>query len=166
LLTHKKGWELTAATSVPAYTNNDGVTNEDLFKSFWLGYECELDDILFFYENKSSIMDHGKELCTGQTLQTTSLGNWRFKGNEEEVLEFHLPYFYAADGSGNFALLEAKIVRLTDEKKGSEALEIRIPVEFTDDVAKGVSNLILNTRGIKGSKAVKKYDFIFTYKAK
>jgi hypothetical protein len=89
-----------------------------------------------------------------------SLGNWRFVGNNEEVLEFHLPYFFAPNGI-NFAVLEAKVVDLKD---GS--LILRIPVEFTDDPSAKGPGKILNTRGPKGSKNPLKFDFTLTYKHK
>ena len=162
LLTHSKGWVLSTATSVPAYENKDGVKSENLFVSFF--DQCELDDILYFSKDGGSTMNFGKEICSWDNGTQMSLGNWRFVDATKEVLEFHLPYFFAANGI-NLALLEAKVVTLTDKEKGAETLQLRIPVEFTDDVTKG-SNKILNTRGPKGAKGVDKFEFILTYKAK
>jgi hypothetical protein len=155
LLIQKKGWELYTATSNPAYTNSSNVTSENLFVSFF--YPCELDDILYFNENKSSVLNFGKLICEDQTGKDVSLGNWKFKG--EEVLEFHLPYFF--DDDNNFALLEGKVIVLDEN-----TLQLRIPVEFVDDdtPAKGKGK-IRNDRGIKCAKGESdKFDFTLTYK--
>jgi len=151
LLTQKKGWELLTATSSPAYKNSDGEENENLFKVYF--EECELDDILVFNLDKSSFMKQGKNVCEGDG-KDISLGNWRFSPNEE-VLEFHLPYF--EDARGNFALLEARILVLNDK-----TLQIRMPIKFTDDPE--VKGGIMNKRGMKGTKVDPEYQWTFTYK--
>jgi len=151
-LTQKKGWELYTATSIPAFTNTDGVTSEDLTKSYF--YECELDDILYFYTNKSSILNYGKESCEEEVGKDVSLGNWQFIKNEE-VLEFHLPYFFDGD---HFALLEGKIVVLDEN-----TLSLRIPLKFVDDPAKS-GTFVVNKRGLKGIKDDAEYQFTLTYK--
>jgi hypothetical protein len=156
-LAQKKGWTLYTATSNPAYTNYAGVTSENLFVSFF--YPCELDDILSFNENKSSIMNFGKLICEDQQGKDVSLGNWKFKS--EKVLEFHLPYFFDADD--NFALLEGSVITLDEN-----TFQVRVPVTFVDDPAKGnatnVANVVKNTRGMKAAKGDAEFDFTLTYK--
>jgi len=158
LLTQKKGWELFAATSTPAFTNVDGVTNSNLFKSFWLGYECELDDILFFYENNSSVMNFGKEKCDGQTGKDQSLGNWRFIKNSK-VLEFYLPYFFDAEDDTRFALLEAEVLDLDDN-----TLQLKFKLKYDNGQEPTKAGKIKNDRGMRGAKSVTDYEFFFTYK--
>ena len=155
LLIQKKGWTLYTATSIPAYKNYEGVTSENLLVSYFI--ECELDDILYFYENKSSIMNFGKKDCEGQVGKDASLGNWRFLN--DNVLEFHLPYF--CDESDNLALLEGKVIVLDEE-----TLQLRVPVVFYGDPAKSQGK-IRNDRGIRNAKGDDdKFEFTFTYKAK
>jgi hypothetical protein len=153
LLTQKKGWTLLTATANPAYTNNDDVTSENLFVSFF--YECELNDVLFFYDTKSSIM---KEFCDDPKGKENSLGNWRFK-SDYEILEFHLPYFKDAADDKLFALLEGKKIALEEN-----TLTLRIPIEFADKSIAGKSGLVLNERGVRGAKSGYKGDFTLTYK--
>jgi len=154
-LIQKKGWTLSTATSIPAFKPNVGTPDENLFKSFFM--ECELDDILYFYENKSSILNFGKEKCGAPYPdgKDMSLGNWRLIKNAE-VLEFHLPYF--TDDDDKMLEIEGKIITLDDN-----TLVIRIPVDYSENAAKKMKNTrgATNLRGDDG-----KYDFTFTYKAK
>ena len=150
----KKGWTLSTATSIPAFENKSGVTNENLFVSFF--WDCEKDDILNFNQNGSSIMDLGKLICDDQTGKELSLGNWRFLKNEE-VLEFYLPYFFNEDNS--LARLEAKIVALD-----ANTLTLRIPLEYDNGLNPAKSGKIRNDRGVQDAKSVKNYEFILTYK--
>jgi len=155
LLTQKKGWELSTATSYPPYTNLDGETSEDLTKVYFL--ECELDDILYFYTTKGSTMNFGKEICDDQQGKEVSLGNWKFVGEKEEVLEFHLPYFL--DDNDNYALLEAK-VQVLDEN----TLTLRIPITFEDNPTKSFKRSRVVKSNMNGVKADPQYQFTFTYK--
>jgi hypothetical protein len=148
LLTQEKGWELYTATSNPAYTNSIGITSENLVVSFF--YACELDDILYFNKNKSSILNFGKLICDDQIGKEVSLGNWKFQG--EEVLEFHLPYFFDCDD--NFALIEAKVVVLDEN-----TLRLEVPLTFSDG-GKAAKRGLIST----GAKATENYVFTFTYK--
>jgi len=154
LLTQNKGWELYTATSIPAFLNKDGVSDENLKKSFF--WECELDDILHFYENGSSIMNHGKVICDGQSGKETSLGNWRLI-KDEEVLEFYLPYFYNDDDT--FYRLEGKIVTIDEN-----TLQVRLPIEYDNGVPSTKSGKIVNDRGMTGTRSITNYEFILTYK--
>jgi len=155
LLCQSKGWQLISATSIPAFTNKENVTSENLFVSFF--YPCELDDILYFNENYSSILNFGKLICDDQSGKDISLGNWRIIKNEN-VLEFHLPYFFNDDDT--FYRLEGKIVDLS-----SELLIVRLPIDFgsNDNPAKG--NKIRNDRWLGGAKGDDgKFEFTLTYK--
>jgi hypothetical protein len=154
LLTQKKGWELYTATSIPAFLNKEGVSNENLFISFF--WACELDDILNFNENGSSIMNHGKVSCEEGEGKETSLGNWRFL-KDEEVLEFYLPFFFNEDDS--FARLEAKVVTLDEN-----TLQLRIPISYDNGVPPAKSGKIVNDRGMTGTRSITNYEFILTYK--
>jgi len=154
LLAQKKGWELYTATSYPAYTNNEGETSENLFVSYF--YECDLDDILYFNENKSSILNFGKKDCEGQVGKDVSLGNWKFLS--KDLLEFHLPYFF--DTNDNFALLEGKVIILD-----ANTFQVRIPVKFSDKKSPAMPNLIRNDRGMKNAKGDEPdFHFTLTYK--
>ncbi|MCL2245741.1 MAG: hypothetical protein FWC10_01325 [Lentimicrobiaceae bacterium] len=156
LIVQKKGWELQTATSVPAYTNFAGVTNENLLVSFF--EDCEKDDILYFYDTKSSMMNLGKTICDWNAdKKEISLGNWKFRSitdNKADVLEFHLPYF--TDDKDNFALLEAKVVNLDEN-----TLTLRIPISFDENPAKSFNG----RRVVKtNSKVDPQYQFTFIYK--
>jgi hypothetical protein len=157
-LAQSKGWELFSATTIPAYTNKDGVKDENLFISYFEDYE--IDDILYFYENGSSIIKCGKKDNNGQQAKESSLGNWRLI-KDNKVLEFHLPYLEDASNNGNLALLEAKVITLDEN-----TLVLRLPVTFVDEpvAAKSSKNLILNTRGMKGAKGEITFDWTLTYK--
>jgi len=156
LLIQKKGWELYSATSVPAFTNKDGVVNSNLFESFF--YDYEKDDILFFYENGSSIMNYGKILESGTTEKEISLGNWRLI-KDDKVLEFHLPYFFNDDDT--FYQLEADISVLDES-----TMTLIMKVKYDNGVppTKSPINTIRNDRGMKGIRSVTDYTFTFTYK--
>jgi len=153
LLCQKKGWLLFSATSNPAFTNIAGVSNQNLFVSFFEA--CELDDILYFYDNKSSVLNFGKLICDWDEGKDISLGNWRLLKNDE-VLEFHLPYFFNDDDT--FYTLEAKIIAL-DENTMTLGMDINY-----DNGVDPTKGKIKNDRGIKGFRSVVDYYFTFTYK--
>jgi len=153
LLTQGKGWQLVSATSVPAFTNKDGISSPNLFVSFF--YACELDDILYFYMDKSSKMDNGKLLCDWDEGKVTSLGNWRFIKNDK-VLEFYLPYFFNDDDS--FAKLEGNFV--VDDN----TLTLMINIDYDNGPDPAKSGKIVNDRGLQGTRSVTNYDFTLTYK--
>jgi hypothetical protein len=151
LLTQKNGWELVSATSIPPYENSDGVTGENLFEVYF--DECELDDILYFYANKSSELNLGKKQCDWDgDLKIKPLGLWAFKENYE-VLEFHLPYF--VDANDKMIELEAKVI------VSETALTLRIPLKFADTPAKGKRRHVCLSGN---AKADPDYNFTLTYK--
>jgi len=78
MLKNKKGWVLTAATSVPPYimaSTDDHIS--DLYKNYY--YDYELDDIYLYKEDGALQVDPGKLLPPagedGYTKVTT-LGTW------------------------------------------------------------------------------------------
>jgi hypothetical protein len=152
LLTQKKGWELFSATSVPAYTNIEGKTSENLFEVYF--DPCEQDDILTFNADLSAELDYGKIKCSWDGEgKVKPLGLWRFLENEK-VLEFKLPYFL--DFEDQMFLLEGKISTLD-----ATTLTLRIPITFASVPAKGKAK---NIRGIQNAKGDAEYQFILTYK--
>ena len=110
LLTQKKGWVLTSATSVPAFVPFEGAPNVDLFKSFF--YECELDDINIYKVGGDMMLNYGKDICTGQTGKEEFLGKWKFIEGKEDVIQTYLTAYY--DDKGNYDPLEAKIASISE----------------------------------------------------
>ena len=153
LLTQKKGWVLTSATSVPAYTNSHGITDENLFKSYF--DECELDDILYFTTGGSTL-NFGKNTCDYNDGKDMTLGEWRFTGSEE-VLVFHLPYF--VDNDDFMVRLEGKINILNEN-----TLTLRIPIADIDNDAAKSSKRGSIVVSSMDSKVDPKYQFTLTYK--
>ena len=90
LLSQEKGWQLTAGTCDPPYELGDGSPISNLFEGFL--YDCELDDIIFFYKNYTQYLNFGKTLCEWESGIGINLGNWKIR-ESENVLEFQLPYF-------------------------------------------------------------------------
>ena len=148
LLTQEKGWMLTAATCDPAFEMFDGSLIENLFDGFL--YDCELDDIIFFYKNYAQYLNYGKFRCEWEIETGIKLGNWKIK-EDENVLEFQLPYFY--DEYDNFARLQGKIVNLDNN-----TLKLIVPIVFDDGTK-------LTKRGFipSSTKTIKEYEFTLTY---
>jgi len=89
LLTYKNGWKMSKATSTPAYKNNDGVEDADLFESYF--YECEQKDVLYFKsdgDGKRTVLAHG---CFDDGKETT--GTWEFSDSDGKLLKFRIPFF-------------------------------------------------------------------------
>jgi len=96
LLTQKKGWVLSKATSTPAYTNSNGLTDADLSKSWYYGdYACELNDILYFKSDADGKRTVLASSCDGNIKQRETLGKWSFEKEDvdEILLKFRLPFF-------------------------------------------------------------------------
>jgi hypothetical protein len=148
LLTQDKGWQLTAGTCNPPYESIDGKLISNLFEGFL--YDCELDDIVFFYKNYSQYLNYGKILCDWESGIGINLGKWRIR-ESENVLEFQLSYFLETDDT--FAKLEGTIVVLDEN-----TLKLDIPITFDDGTK-------LAKRGLMslGTKATKDYVFTLTY---
>jgi hypothetical protein len=149
MLIQKKGWTLTAATSDPAYLlDKDGmdipITN--LFDGYI--YSDEIDDIIYFKENKSEILNYGKDKSTCNGLFTgteRSLGNWELV--TDKLLKFYFPAYEE--------LLEAVVLDISEE-----TLKLSVKINEDDGVgaAKG-----LPYRGAKGAKTIRPYTFTLTY---
>jgi len=146
LLTQEKGWQLTAGTCDPPFELGNGDLVSNLFEGFL--YDCELDDIIFFYKNYTQYLNYGKNLCDWESGIGINLGNWRIR-EDEGVLEFQLSYFFNEDDT--FAKLEGRIVILNEN-----TLKLDIPITF-DDGAK------LAKRGLMVSRSTKDYVFTLTY---
>jgi len=148
LLTQKKGWKLTAATSDPAYLlDKEGVdvpiTN--LFDGYI--YKDELDDIIYFKENKSEILNYGKDgsTCDGKYKGTErSLGNWELPN--DNLLKFYFPAYDE--------LLSAVVLTLDES-----TLKVSVKIAEDDEIVASPTY-----RGSKNaSKTVRDYVFTLTY---
>jgi len=154
LLTQKKGWEMFAGTSSPAYTNAEDKTSENLFEVWF--YDYDDDDILFF-NTGGAIVNFGKKLEPGTTAKEKNLGEWRLA--ENDILTFYLPYF--VDNDDLMVRLEAKVIVLDEY-----TLQLRIPIgDIDNDPAKSKSSkrgriVVRNA----DTKADPKYQFTITYK--
>jgi len=96
LLTNKKGWVLSKATSTPAYENSEGVVDSDLARSWYYGdYACELNDILYFKSDGDGKRTVLASNCDGNIKQKETLGTWSFVSEEVDnlKLKFRLPFF-------------------------------------------------------------------------
>ena len=91
LLSIKKGWVMSKATSTPAYTNRDGVTDADLAKSWF--YECELNDVLTFIDDKDGKRSVLTTSCNGNIKDKETLGTWEFTNTNPLKLKFRIPFF-------------------------------------------------------------------------
>ncbi|MCL1849934.1 MAG: hypothetical protein FWF70_00765 [Bacteroidetes bacterium] len=148
MLKQSKGWKLTAATSDPAYLllKEDGteVPITSLFDGFM--YDDELDDIIYFKENKSEILNYGKDksTCNGKfTGIERSLGNW------DLVTDTRLKFYFPAYEE----LLEAVVLALDES-----TLKVSVKIAEDDGEAK-----VLPYRGVTGTKTVRNYVFTLTY---
>ena len=98
-LTIKGGWKISKATSTPAYTNSDGVTDADLAKSWF--YECELSDVLEFKSDKDGNRTVLTTTCNTTVKEKETLGTWNFEDTNKDgesvehgtLLKFRLPFF-------------------------------------------------------------------------
>jgi hypothetical protein len=145
LLSQEKGWKLIAGTCEPPYESWDGTLSSDLFEVFL--FDCERDDIIFFYKNHTQYLNYGKFLCDWESGTGVNLGYWSIK-EDENLLDFYLSYFL--DENDNFARLEGKIIVLDDN-----TLKLDIPLVF-DDGSK------LAKRGLISSDAKAVIDYVFT----
>ena len=97
LLTDKKGWVISAATSTPGY-----LIGEDHISNLMDGYfnDWEKDDVLYFEANGNHSVDPGTKLPPegedGYTTKT-GLGSWKFIGDDKSKISMQLPFFYDDD---------------------------------------------------------------------
>ena len=144
LLMHSKGWTLTAATCDPAYQLEIGAPITNLFDGFISS--CEKDDIIYFNENGSQVLDYGKDKDTypcgvEKAEKEKSLGNWTLV--DDKTLKFYFPAYPQ--------VLTATI--LTAEDK---TLKLSVPIAEDDLISK-------EFRGVKDGKTVRNYVFTLTY---
>lgn len=136
LLTQEKGWVLSAATSSPAYALSDGSFATDLMKDGYL-YECELDDILYFYANRGLAINPGANLCDETDAEFAS--TWKLTSDENgKFLEYQIPFF------DDDELEVAEVLALSAD-------ELRVKYTFTDEEspAKGVYSFTLTYVPVK-----------------
>ena len=142
MLTQEKGWTLTAGTSNPEYELLSGGKISNLFDGYV--QSCELDDIIFFKENKSEILNFGKVRCDWDPDgKEVSLGNWNL------IDDSHLKFYFPAYEE----LLEAVILVIDDN---TLKLQFNFDEDDGDDPAKFA-------RGPKDPKTVRNYTFTLTY---
>ena len=121
LLTQKKGWVLSSATSSPAYQLTDGSYATNLMTEGYLK-AWELDDIIVFNENGSHLLNPGKNLPESAAdgfVAETSLGNWSFDNVENpEYIFMQVPFLFDFDAEGNFtfddAVEKCQVLSLTE----------------------------------------------------
>jgi hypothetical protein len=101
LIEAKNGWKLTSAISTPAYVSNSGTKITDLIKGGFL-QDCEVDDIMYFKENGSQLINPGKDKKTTNPedpdfncaeMGEKSLGNWKLADDDKSFTSFFIPYF-------------------------------------------------------------------------
>ena len=100
LLTQKKGWVLSSATSDPAYQLSDGSQAQDLISDKYLE-DFEVAYVIFFNENGNEIVKPGKVVAPENFdpewcyRAETSLGNWSFDNAENpSLINMQIPFFY------------------------------------------------------------------------
>lgn len=136
LLTQSKGWVLSAASSSPSYALSDGSFATDLINDGYL-YDCEVDDILYFYANGDLAINPGANLCEETDDEYAS--TWTLTSDENgKFLEFQIPFFYDNE------LEVAEVLALSAE-------ELRVKYTFTDDEspAKGTYSFTLTYVPVK-----------------
>lgn len=136
LLTQSKGWVLSAASSSPSYALSDGSFATDLINDGYL-YDCEVDDILYFYANGGLAINPGANLCEETDDEYAS--TWTLTSNENgKFLEFQIPFFYDNE------LEVAEVLALSAE-------ELRVKYTFTDEEspAKGTYSFTLTYVPVK-----------------
>lgn len=139
-LTTTKGWTLKTATCDPAYELAIGAPITDLFLGFL--ESCEKDDIIYFNENKSQLLNPGKDgqttidyVCADAT--EVALGNWDLS-EDMKTLKFYLPYYRGA-------LLEATVLTLSET-----TLTLNVKIKEDDEV-------------VDPSKVIRNYTFNLSY---
>jgi hypothetical protein len=144
-LTQTKGWTLTAGTCDPAYELWSGGKITNLFDGFIQA--CELDDIIYFQENKSQVLNFGKVRCDWDPDgKEVSLGNWNLIDNSH--LKFYFPAYEEP--------LEAVILKIDDET-------LKLQFNFDEDDGEEPAKF---SRGPKDPKTVRNYTFTLTYSKK
>ena len=138
-LTQKKGWVLTAATAEPKYELNAGALIDDLFDGFISN--CEVDDIIYFKETGSQMLNFGKDGKTYpcdavQSQKEKSLGNWEF-ANDNKNLKFYFPAYPQQ--------LEAVILKLDEN-----TLKLSVAIDETTPGTKSILHRGNSKKNYKG----------------
>ena len=74
-LINKKFILVSAISEHPLDTNNDGISDRDIFKQM---LPCEVDNIYEFYDNERFILDENSNICQGKSQTIT--GRWAKNG--------------------------------------------------------------------------------------
>ncbi|MDL2296988.1 hypothetical protein LJC68_08685 [Bacteroidales bacterium OttesenSCG-928-B11] len=114
-----KGWQLTAATSSPAYemAANEFIT--DILNDGYL-YDYEKDDIVIYRESGGIDVDPGSVTDPDGYTKLTNIGQWSFLDDEGKKLSTQIPFFMDAEPE------EVNVIELTDKK-------LRFNYTFNDD---------------------------------
>ena len=108
MLTQKKGWVVTAATSNPAYEKLNGEKVFDLYKNYFEKYE--LDDI-YFYEKDGALKVDPKEIGEWGNQAVTTLGAWVL---DYPSLTTKVPGFYDKNSDGTWTMDKVTITHLEE----------------------------------------------------
>ena len=136
MLTQKKGWVLSSATSNPPYEMSDQSLVSDLMTEGYL-YDFENDYIIIFNEDGTEYVKPGKTVAPEGTEDAytaeTFIGNWRFD-NEilPTLLYMQVPFFYDEE------IEVCKILTLTKDE-----LKLSCTINDDDPTAKGTYSFIL-----------------------
>ena len=114
MLTQKKGWVLTAATSEPPYQMLSGDKYADIFnKGYFADYE--LDDVYYYDAEGGALrVDAGKKVPSADEVGYTgvlTLGVWTLN---YPTLKTKVPSFYDKK-DGVWVMDDVKILELTEE---------------------------------------------------
>ena len=160
MLQTKKGWILTAATSVPPYimaSSPDHITN--LYKNYY--YDYELDDIYLYKEDKALQVDPGKLLPPegedGYTKLTT-IGAWALNYPK---LNTKVPGFYDEEPSGAAVM---DVVTITELSETTLQYTFHWAVDDSKKAPKGIRAPKLRKDG-KGDEP-EEYTWTLTFEAK
>lgn len=145
----KKGWELTAAESSPAYLFKDGSSATNLFTGGFIE-DYEKDDLVIYNTSGSVEVDPGTKLPgegeDGFSIKK-SMGTWKFVDVDATILDTHIPFLLSAYGN-----TEALGCRITDISANS----LSFKYTFTQDARETE----------QGNEPAKTYTFTLTYKKK
>ena len=135
LLTQKKGWVLSAATSNPPYEMQDHSLVSDLMTEGYL-YDYENEYVITFNEDGTEYVKPGKTVAPSAEdgyTEETLIGTWRFDNElAPELLYMQVPFFYDAD------VEVCKILSLTKDE-----LKLSCTINDDDPLAKGTYSFIL-----------------------
>lgn len=91
-LCNEKGWVLKSATAAPYYTMKSGEKITDVYTDYL--YAHERDEIIYFYENGSEVINPGK-ILPGENesgYMSEQASTWYFD-EAETTITFQIPFF-------------------------------------------------------------------------